>query len=455
MDLLKTQDGSQVSFSARDTSTNVSPGVTGAAAWATDGNPAIPQAATQFPAFHYNGITGSLYNLLMATTGLTPNIDDYTQIYQAILSMARLVDTGSLNALAAAPPNAFQTSLPSLSAMPDGFTLKIIPAYSNTSTTPTFAFNGGSAVTIVRPDGSPLQPGDISAGFPAELMKVGGGSPIWWLSSVNQYRLGANKTFYVNASTGSDTTGNGSSGAPWASLQNAVNQISRLNFNGWNITISFTGAFTAGCMVTGLFAGQTGPASLTFSSTGTTSVTCAAGYGPCFGANQGAQYTLSVASGTLTLEAGGTSVITGDNLYSAYNSILVLGSSGVNFQCNGNHAPFCATSGAIILSAGNNYTITSGGGGIQAIWFQFSGGIISDTGGTVTMVGNTAINNATCVSENGGQAALFGKTFGGSGGAVGVRYGATNLALINTQGGGASYLPGSSAGSYSGGAEYV
>lgn len=52
-------------------------------------------------------------------------------------------------------------------------------------------------------------------------------------------RLTANSTYYVNPSTGNDTTGDGSSGAPWATLQRAVDWCcGNLDLGTFDCTIS-------------------------------------------------------------------------------------------------------------------------------------------------------------------------------------------------------------------------
>jgi hypothetical protein len=144
------------------------------------GNPGAGQLATQVTADWLNTVQNNMV-VLNRVVGATDSKTDYTQLYQAVLSCARLVDTGAVNALAGAPSVGSFAALPALSAIPDGFTVRVVPAFANTSTTPGFAFNGGSPVTITTPLGAPLGVGDVQAGVPVALMKAGGASPTWWL----------------------------------------------------------------------------------------------------------------------------------------------------------------------------------------------------------------------------------------------------------------------------------
>lgn len=56
-------------------------------------------------------------------------------------------------------------------------------------------------------------------------------------------RLTANTTFYINGTTGSDATGNGSEAAPWATVANAYSVIfSNYDLSGYTITLNYNGA---------------------------------------------------------------------------------------------------------------------------------------------------------------------------------------------------------------------
>lgn len=94
-------------------------------------------------------------------------------------------------------------------------------------------------------------------------------------------------------------------------------------------------------------------------------------------------------------------------------------------------------------------TITSGA---QAIFLSSAGSVTVNTGITITLTGTPAFSQATAVSYATGAIFLSGATF--SGAATGQRYLATMNGVIVTQGGGASFIPGNSAGSTASGGQY-
>jgi hypothetical protein len=67
----------------------------------------------------------------------------------------------------------------------------------------------------------------------------------------------ANGNFYIDAALGSDTTGDGSSGNPWTTLQYAYNWLqANVNFAGYQCYIHMAdGIYTGGLVVAGSFIG--------------------------------------------------------------------------------------------------------------------------------------------------------------------------------------------------------
>lgn len=139
--------------------------VTGTAQFATDGVPGSI-APTIWPAYKANEMMLELTNIVTAG-GLTPNggLEFANQCWQAILSLATFTDTGSVNAMAVAPP------LPLTSIVP-GAIVEIIPLHTNTSSAVTVAFSGGTPLNITNTSGGSIKIGDIVAGTPAKLMKA-------------------------------------------------------------------------------------------------------------------------------------------------------------------------------------------------------------------------------------------------------------------------------------------
>ena len=76
--------------------------------------------------------------------------------------------------------------------------------------------------------------------------------------------------------------------------------------------------------------------------------------------------------------------------------------------------------------------------------YASNGGVMMSAGTTFTLTGTPAFSSAFIGCVDNGTAAVWSMSFLGS--ATGQRYTATNGGVINTNGGGASYFPGSSAG---------
>jgi hypothetical protein len=102
------------------------------------------------------------------------------------------------------------------------------------------------------------------------------------------------------------------------------------------------------------------------------------------------------------------------------------------------------------ISVTANYTIS--GGGLMHLQASNGGYIVPGVGLTVTLTGTPAFSSAFAgaVTGNIGTAA---NTYSGS--ATGSRYSATLNGVINTNGGGATYFPGNSAGSTATGGQYA
>jgi len=434
MDLILTQDGSQVSFANRDTTTSLSPALQGTPGFGTDGNPATPSPATQIPSYHYDLVTGSLYNLLLAS-GTPPSGADYTRLYQAVMALAHMVDTGSANALAAAPAATLLTGLPALSTFPDGFTVRVTPVNTTTSGVPTFAFNGGSAVTVTDPLGNMLMPGAIQRGIPCELMKAGGATPTWLLirQPAQRLALAANTTVYVNQSTGVDATADGTAARPFKTLQVARNYVfARYDLVGqFTITYNCTGAFTAGALCNGLLAGGFAGCEIFAGQAG---CSIAAPGGVCIGAADGADVFVE---GTFALSGGiGLEAFSG--------GYITVASTGVNFGA--------FTFAAIEMYSGGGVTLQTGftisGGGQNFIYGQISGTLGGFANGAVAILltGTPAFSGGFIGLQNGSQALMPSSAFSFSGSATGPRYSLVGTSCLNTNGGGASFLPGSSSG---------
>ena len=154
------------------------PAALGTEGFWSEGNDAIGQLPTEFDADYENMVQGTLLAPIDGA-GVPHSKSDYSGLYQAILSDARQQDTGAVNALAVVPRGVSLFTPPASASLPDGFTIRVKAAATTTSTTPTLQWNGGSLDPITDQFGSALAIGAIVIGAYAELMKEGGGTPVW------------------------------------------------------------------------------------------------------------------------------------------------------------------------------------------------------------------------------------------------------------------------------------
>jgi hypothetical protein len=264
------------------------------------------------------------------------------------------------------------------------------------------------------------------------------------LFSSFRVKLNANVSFYV-ATTGNDTTGNGTSGAPWATLQHAWNVVcDNYDLSGFIATINVAnGTYSAGVNAQSTPVGDTqdGNGILFLGNAGSPSsviVSVASGTS-CFEATNGGQFSVS----GFTVEASG----------SAY-AISAAGGSTVNvvgpmiYGACAAGGVACAPFGTVVISS--SYTINGNQG---AHWNASQGFIVISTGVVVTLTGTPNFTTAFANTNLLGVINCLGLTFTGS--ATGQRYNATQNSVINTSGGGATYLPGNTAGASSSGGLYV
>ena len=108
-----------------------------------------------------------------------------------------------------------------------------------------------------------------------------------------------------------------------------------------------------------------------------------------------------------------------------------------------------AESGSVIAADGN-YTIS--GSTTRHVFSTLAGTISLPNTIMVTLTGTPAFSTAFAVASSLG-AMLIQSTFSGS--ATGVRYVISSNSVVNTGGGGASFLPGNSAGSTATGGQYM
>lgn len=350
-----------------------------------------------------------------------------------------LVAGGTVNALTGTISGAVVTTLS------NGQSVLVRASGANTSTATTFNLTLGStatgAKTIYGPGGVALAISAISgAGHWLQLTYDSTLDGWILLNPVTRIKLAANLTLYVSA-TGNDTTGDGlTAGTAFATVQKASNVLqNNYDLGGYQVTIQLLdGTYTSGLTVNGYFVGAKGLDAVTIKGNATTpSNVLVNTAGNCFTANWAAQFIVKDLRVKSTSWAG----------LSATNYSNIGFSNLVFDTCGQAHI---SAIGAKIQALGN-YSIV-GGGGCHILEDQ--GGNIYLSGTTVTISGTPAFSQAFATLSNLSFAYATGMTFSGTG-ATGIRYNVTSNSVLNTGGGGVSYLPGSIAGSYASGGAYV
>jgi hypothetical protein len=156
--------------------------------------------------------------------GGTGTVNNYTT------NIPYCVATGTANAIQA-------TFAPAITALVDGnpFEIKIV---ANNTGPVTVAINALAPIPLLNLHGIPLVPGDIVTGEVALVIYVGGTLQIINVSGNTRPLMTAPRDYYVNASTGNDTTNNGlSAGTPFATITKALSTMSQWDNNGFDVTI--------------------------------------------------------------------------------------------------------------------------------------------------------------------------------------------------------------------------
>lgn len=245
-------------------------------------------------------------------------------------------------------------------------------------------------------------------------------------------RLAADRTYYVRADGSNSNTGlANTAGGAFLTIQRAVDTAYSVDANAFNITIqvadgTWTEAVTANGPMVGArtltIQGNTGtPANVVWNRTS----------GRCISAQSGANITVTgiefrtTTSGEcLTADGPGSKITIG---------------AAVRFGAAAGPHMFAYGGGSIF--GRSNYSIV---GGTTYHTFAQAGGNIDIQGITVTLTGTPAFSSSFARSVSSSIILLGFNTF--SGAATGVRYQVTTGSGIDVNGGGATYLPGGTAG---------
>ena len=245
-------------------------------------------------------------------------------------------------------------------------------------------------------------------------------------------QLTAHRTYYVRTD-GSDSNDGmtNSSGGAFLTIQKAIDTAYGLDFGIFNITISVqSGTYSGAVSLNGR---HTGAGVLTIAGSSATIDRA----GNAIVATNGAQVTIN--GFTITTSAG--------HCLSASSGARVTFGASMTFGACANSHMWIEFGATVTCTAA--YTIS--GNAIRHVILTAGTWVASSI--TVTLTGTPAFSGAFLYGQTLSLASLFGITW--SGAATGVRYGAISNSVINTFGGGATHLPGSSAGSTATGGQYV
>jgi hypothetical protein len=438
---------------------------TGTPGYATDGNPASNIPATQWPAYQYNAIQEELMAVIVGA-GITADRTNNAQLLAAIKALRKsssiLTDTGIANAYTAvnATPLVAGTWI-------DGVVQQVKIAHANTGAS-TYAPDGLPAIPIYGLGLQPLQGGELALNGTAVLMRltiagVNSGNPIAVLmecaggaqqiapATQSQHavqlgqvrlRLTSNLTLYVSTS-GSDSNNGLTSGTAFATIQKAYSVLGQ----NYDLAGQYTATISVGA---GTFpalnayfpiVGLNGAGSVVINGAGSATIISTSTSGSnAVSATGGAQFTLS----NLAVSTSGSA---SNGVYSANGGSIAIG-AGVTFNGCVNAHMYAVSAGYIGVNA--NYAIA---GSANTHITSASGQISITAGITVTITGSPTFSGGFATSNYAGFISAISITFSGS--ASGPRYSVGANGVINTNGGGASYFPGSISGTAATGGQYV
>ena len=282
--------------------------------------------------------------------------------------------------------------------------------------------------------------------YPGQDCMVFAQNNVWKATNPGRWRLTGAVTVYVDGTNGNannDGLASGSGNA-LATLQQAANVVmNALDMQGQAVTISVAdGTYTAGVVFASQFTGQgIGSVSLVGNTGTPANALISVTSGTCISASGGARVNVSgfklstTTSGHCALASNpGTSI--------TFNGAMEFGA------CAGKH--MYAFGGASI-SVTANYTIN---GAAQHHWIADGiGSFLSSPSRTITISGTPAFSSQFAQAFHLASMVVPACTF--SGAATGTRYSAQQNAVIRTDGGGATYLPGDAAGSTATGGQYT
>ena len=250
--------------------------------------------------------------------------------------------------------------------------------------------------------------------------------------------LTANRTYYVRTD-GSDSN-NGltdSAGGAFLTIQKAIDVVATLDLSTYAVTIQVGNGTYTGANTLKTFVGV-GPVTIQGSATpsnvliSTTSANC---------------FTAAGVVGYIIKDMELRTTTSGNCLSASVQGFIKF--TNVQFgACAGYHVD--SQTGAIIQATGNYLVSGNAVGHLVA----YVNSIINTGGMTITYSNSPAFSNWNFYFESGAMLYVWGMTFTNGATVTGKRYSGLINGMCNTNGGGANYVPGNSAGTTASGAQY-
>jgi len=251
--------------------------------------------------------------------------------------------------------------------------------------------------------------------------------------------LSADRTYYVNPTTGSDTYSGLSSGSAFATIQKAMNVVGTLDIGLYNVTIQLADGTYAENVVAKPCVGA-GTITLKGNSVTPANVNIAKSTGTLIQVSYCPQNWVIrdlKLSGSIVGSTTGI-IVSGGNTQVGIANIVF----------NGNFIDINAAVGGQVNVIGD-YSITAG---MNCHWLAGTSAVINASNKAISISGSPAIGSVFVLCQMLGVINTYNCTFGYM---TGTRYIVTTNGIIWTNGGGAAYFAGTVAGSTGTGGQYV
>ena len=424
-----------------------------------DGNPSAGIQGSIVPAASIEFDQREIVNVI-AAAALSPTNADVTQLIQAL----KQVDVNNIYKSSTNLGNASQwsASVPTLPIMPPprGCTIWFKPGFDSVKGGTVFSVNGSAFVNVTHSNLAPIDIGDVVASAWVILYFDG---TQWQLITGGTQRTGQipllqkNADWYVNSSTGNDTTYDGTSPTiisatvgPFLTIQRAVQETQKYNMNGYSQKIHcadgayqpFTAGVTNGVGTVFIEGNINNPQNVTITSTAN-NVNCAFFYGGNWGMGGFRLSSVAPAMDCLALNNTGT-------VGTVYGSMRF-----------GPAARFHLSSGWISLlniADSTQITVESGANAVSHISSTYANMLVGNLNTSIhpdiTFQGPVTFSTSFSWTTNGGMSFVIYRNINNPSNVTGKKYLSQLNGIINVNQQGVNYYPGTVAGTTDTGGQY-